>query len=178
MKLKSDLLDFLKDQKRNNYVERTADDLYNRVSERTGVDKSVIQKIGKLESQHGKYENNLAGSSAKGVFQLMPSLIKKLKPEGLKSPKSFSTQEDVMSSYLEEIQKKIGKNAPEEELYAYHNLGYPSFKKLKNAKDEQLVESVLPKKVINANKKLYKKNTKKETFEQIRKLLNTDDYKK
>jgi hypothetical protein len=64
MKLKSNFLDFLKGQKRDNFVERTPDDLYNRVSERTGVDKSTIQKIGKLESQHGKYEDNLAGSSA------------------------------------------------------------------------------------------------------------------
>jgi hypothetical protein len=108
----------------------------------------------------------------------MPALIRKLKPEGLKSPKSFSTQEDVMSAYLEEIQKKIGKNPPEEKLYAYHNLGYPSFKKLKNAKDNQLVQNVLSKKVVDANKKLYKNKTKKETFEQIRKLLNADDYKK
>lgn len=172
MKLSTQLAELLKDNKRDNYVERTVDDLYNRVSERTGVDKSTIQKIGGVESEHGKYEDNFAGSSAKGVFQLMPALIKSIKPEGLNSPKSFSTQEDVMTGYLTEIKKKLGVDVPEEELYAYHNLGYPKFQKLKRAKDSEQVAKVLPERIINANKKLYKGKTKKEAFGQIRRMLN------
>lgn len=172
MKIKKDLLQNLKNDNRKNYVERTVDDLYNMVAERTGVKKSTIQKIGGLESQHGKYEDNLAGSSAKGVFQLMPALIKSIKPEGLNSPKSFSTQEDVMTGYLQEIKKNLKKNAPEEELYAYHNLGYPKYKKLQKIKDNEQVSKVLSEKIINANKKLYKDKTKKQAFEEIRKMLN------
>lgn len=171
MKPYSQILELLKNKDRENYVERTPEDLYTRVSERTGVDKNTIKKIGGVESEHGKYEDNFAGSSAKGVFQLMPNLIKNFKPEGMKSPKSFSTQEDVMTGYLKEMTKKIGVDAPEEDFYAYHNLGYPKFKRFKKAKDDQPMEQVLPLEIIRKNPKFYKDKTKKQAVEEIKNML-------
>jgi hypothetical protein len=169
--MKNKLLELLKKQNRDNYVERSVEDLYNRVAERTGFTPEEIAKIGGVESQHGKYDKNFAGSRARGVFQLMPSIIKALKPSGLKSPTSFDTQEDVMSDLLNDTKNKLGDDVSLEDAYVRHNLGSGNAKKLLRSPASVTTESVLSNKIIESNPKLYKDKTVGESKKDIKEFL-------
>lgn len=169
--MKNKLLELLQKQNRDNYVERSVEDLYNSVAEKTGYTPEEIAQIGGVESQHGKYEKNFAGSRAKGVFQLMPAIIKALKPEGLKSPNSFSTQEDVMIDLLNDTKKKLGDDVSIEDTYLRHNLGSGAAKRLMKAPTSSQTYAVLPEKVIESNAKLYKDRSIAEAKDNLRQLL-------
>ena len=169
---KNKLLELLT-QNRENFVERTPEDVYKMVSQRTGVPERDIAAIGGIESTHGKYQDN-PRSSAKGIFQLMPSIIAKLKPEGLEAPKDLGVQEDVMVGLLEESLKKLPE-ASARDLYIKHNLGLGSAKRLLKADDKDSAEQLLSKKVVKSNPELFKgkrvKDTKKLIDRKLEKAL-------
>lgn len=168
--MKNKILELLNSE-RENYVERDVEDLYNMVSQRTGVPVETVAAIGGIESTHGKFEEN-PRSNAKGVFQTMPAMIKALYPEGQESPKSFTTQEEVMTGLLNATLKKLGKDVSPEDMYLKHNLGSGKFRKLSSLAPDEPVEKVLPKQVVRANKELFQGKSLDEVRDFIEKKLN------
>jgi hypothetical protein len=165
----SKLLDLLKKQNRDDYVTKEIEDVYNMVAEKTGRTPEEIAQIGGVESQHGKYTDNMKGSSAKGLFQIMPSIAKKYAPN--EPIKSLNTQEEILTKLINENQEKIGKDAPIEDLYTLHNLGLGKGKGMIASVDDKSAESVLGKKIIESNPKLYKNKTVGEAKQTIRDFL-------
>lgn len=165
------LLQLIQDQQRDDYVTKEIEDVYNAVAEKTGRTPEEIAKIGGMESQHGKYTDNMVGSRAKGLFQLMPQTIKDLSSNG--SPESLNTQEEVMTKLLQENQEKLGQDSSIEDLYLLHNQGLGKGKKLIAASEDEPVGSILSRKIINANPALYKNKTVGEAKESIKEMMDT-----
>lgn len=159
----------LQQKDRENYVEKEIEDVYNTVAKETGRTPEEIAQIGGVESQHGKYSKNMAGSRAKGLFQLMPQTIKYFTPDG--SPESLTTQEEAMIKLLNENQQKLGKDSSIEDLYLLHNQGLGKGKKLILAPEEERIENILPKKIIKANPRLYQNKSVGEAKESIKQML-------
>lgn len=164
------LLQLIQDQQRDDYVTKEIEDVYNAVAQKTGRTPEEIAKIGGIESQHGKYINNMAGSRAKGLFQLMPQTIKDLSSNG--SPESLNTQEDVMIKLLQENQEKLGKDSSIEDLYLLHNQGLGKGKKLITASGDEPIENIISRRIINANPALYKDKTVGEAKESIKNMMD------
>jgi hypothetical protein len=162
--MKNKLLELLM-QNRDNFVERKPQDVYKMVSQRTGVPEEDVAAIGGVESTHGKYQDN-PRSQAKGLFQLMPSVIAKLKPEGVETPKDLGVQEDVMVDLLEESLKKLPKKSLQD-LYLKHNLGLGNAKKMMLAGDKDSVEQLLPSKIVKGNPEFFKNKKVGEAKELI-----------
>jgi hypothetical protein len=112
----------------------------------------------------------MAGSRAKGLFQLMPQTIKDLSSNG--SPESLNTQEEVMTRLLQENQKKLGQDSSIEDLYLLHNQGLGKGRKLIAASEDEPVGSILSKQIINSNPALYKNKTVGEAKESIKEMLD------
>lgn len=164
------LLQLIQDQERDDYVTKEIEDVYNAVAEKTGRTPEEIAKIGGIESQHGKYTDNMAGSRARGLFQLMPQTIKDLSSNG--SPESLNTQEEVMTKLLQQNQEKLGQDSSIEDLYLLHNQGLGKGKKLVSADQSEPVSDILSRKIINANPALYKNKTVGEAKESIKNMLD------
>lgn len=161
----------LKDQERDNYVEKEIEDIYNTIAEKTGRTPEEISKIGGIESQHGKYTNNMAGSRAKGLFQIMPQIAKDLGFAD-KPIESLNTQEDIMSNLINEHQNKLGSDLSIEDLYLLHNQGLGKGKQLIKSPDSQKTDKILSKKIIESNPRLYKDKTVGESKDEIKKMLD------
>jgi len=166
----SRLKKLLEKQNRDEYVTRNVEDVYNAVAEKTGRTPEEIAKIGGVESQHGKYSENMAGSRAKGLFQLMPAVLRSLGIEG--DPESYNTQEDAMVKLTEENQRKLGGKPSIEDLYILHNQGLGRGKKIINAPDEEPIEKILPTNVIESNPRLYKGLTVGQSKDSIKQMLD------
>lgn len=164
------LLQLIQDQQRDDYVTKEIEDVYNAIAKKTGRTPEEIAKIGGVESQHGKFTTNMAGSRAKGLFQLMPQTIKDLSSNG--SPESLNTQEDVMIKLLQENQEKLGQDSSIEDLYLLHNQGLGKGKKLITASGDEPVENILSRRIINANPALYKDKTVGEAKESIKNMMD------
>jgi len=164
------LLQLIQDQERDDYVTKEVEDVYKAIAEKTGRTPEEIAKIGGMESQHGKYSENMAGSRAKGLFQLMPQTVKDLSSNG--SPESLNTQEEVMTRLLQENQKKLGQDSSIEDLYLLHNQGLGKGKKLITASEDKPVSDILSGQIINANPALYKNKTVGQAKESIKDMLD------
>jgi hypothetical protein len=164
------LLQLIQDQERDDYVTKEVEDVYNAIAEKTGRTPEEIAKIGGIESEHDKYSKNMAGSRAKGLFQLMPQTVKDLSSNG--SPESLNTQEEVMTRLLQENQKKLGQDSSIEDLYLLHNQGLGKGRKLIAASEDEPVGSILSKQIINSNPALYKNKTVGEAKESIKEMLD------
>jgi hypothetical protein len=164
------LLELLQAPDRDDYVTKDVEDVYNTVAKETGRTPEEIAKIGGVESQHGKYLKNMTGSSATGIFQLMPNIIKRLKVKG--SPDAMATQEEAMTKLTNEHQDKMGRdNLSVEDLYLLHNQGLPVGKRLIAAPDETPVENILSSKIIESNPRLYKDKTVGGAKSEISRML-------
>lgn len=163
------LLKLLQDQNRDDYVTKEIEDVYNMVAEKTGRTPEEIAQIGGVESQHGKYSKNMKGSSAKGLFQIMPTIAKEYAPD--KPIESLNTQEEILTKLINENQKKLGKDASIEDLYALHNLGLGKGRRMIASTDEEPIKNVLSKNIIESNPKLYKNKTVGESKQSIRDFL-------
>lgn len=168
----------LESMDRPNYVEKTIEDVYHDIASQTELTPREVSMIGGVESQHGKYEDNMAGSSAKGIMQVMPNLAKVIRPGSEDTIKDRNTQAALASdiiNYNTPTIKQIAstnRNSPSvEDQYALYNLGKGRGKKYLMADDETLIEEILPEKVIKSNPKLYKYKTVGKSKEALRKFL-------
>lgn len=158
--------------------EKTVGDVYQGVSEKTGIDPEIIAQIGGVESSHGKKQDNKR-SSATGIFQIMPDTARGVNPNIKKEHlKNYNVQEDVTAELLRNNIKRIKQLKGEdyeptpEELYAFHNLGFGRGKDLLMADEQSRVEDVLPAKPIRNNPELYKGKRVGEALEAIKNKLN------
>jgi len=168
----------LESMDRPNYVEKTVEDVYHDISGNTELTPREVAMIGGVESQHGKYEDNMAGSSAKGIMQVMPNLAKIMRPGSETTIKDRNTQAALASdiiNYNSPTIKEISasnKNSPSvEDQYALYNLGKGKGKKYVEAMDDEPIENVLPEQVIKSNPKLYRYKTVGKSKEALRKFL-------
>ena len=152
--------------------------MYNQIAEKTGMSPEDVSSIGGLESQHGKYEQNMAGSSAKGIMQVMPRLAKTLRPESQKTLNDYNTQAELASDIINlnaPTIKQIKLNSELLDNYVMYNLGKGRGKKFLQATDETPIEQVLPENIIRMNPKLYKHKTVGDAKKAIR--MNLDQAK-
>lgn len=162
-------LELLKKKERKDYVTKDVSDVYNMVAEKTGRTPEEIAMIGGVESQHGKYSKNFAGSPAKGLFQITPSIKKTFSPEG--SLEDYNVQEQIMIDLINEHQKKIPEKISDGDLYILHNLGLSKGKKLLKADENKQVKDILPSNIIEQNDKFYKDKTVGEAKKSIKDML-------
>jgi len=148
------------------YVEKTPNDVYREVGEKTALTPEEIASIGGVESQHGKYLKPLQGGTATGIFQFQPPTAEDLKEGSSESLLDRNTQSDLMTAYLNKNQQTTPESA-----YAMHNLGPSRGKKFLAADDKDLVSAVIPDRVIRANPGLYKFKTVGEARAAIKKKL-------
>lgn len=148
------------------YVEKTPDDVYSEVAQDSGLSTEDIEKIGKIESQHGKFDKPLQGGSARGLFQFQPITAEHLLPGSSSSLSDMNTQADLMKKYLAKTNP-----ANVEDAYAMHNLGPTGGRKLIEASDEELIRKILSRGTINGNKGLYGGKTVGEAKANIKKKL-------
>lgn len=172
-----DMLDKLKKllsaQREESYVEKTPEDVYRGISQKTAMPKEDVAKIGGVESQHGKLQKG--DSSAEGIMQIMPRLAKTLRPGSEKSIAHPATQEQLASDVINYNTPTIKELANSNDLlnnYLMYNLGRGHGKKLISAKDEDVIEKILPSKVIMANPKLYRYKTVGEAKKAIQAHLD------
>ena len=166
----------LEAQERGNYVEKTPKDVYRGISKATNIPKEEIAMIGGVESQHGKYLDNMLGSSAEGLMQLMPATAEAFVPGSSKSIRDMNTQQEVVSNILNTNDPSIRKIKQDNDIvdkYLMYNLGSGSGRKFLSADDSQKVSDVLPAKVIKANPKLYAGKTIGETKVALREFLKS-----
>lgn len=167
--MKDKFLEFLNKKEKDDYVTKDVADVYNMVAQETGRTPEEIAMIGGVESQHGKYKKNFAGSSAEGLFQITPSIQKAFLPEG--SLKDLNVQEKIMTDLTKEHQKKTSPDIPIQDLYILHNLGLGRGKKLLKAKDDVPTNSILPSNVIDQNAKFYKNKTVGDAKKSVKEML-------
>jgi len=165
-------------KERSNYVEKIPQDVYRQIEESTPLTKEEVAMIGGVESQHGKYEDNMAGSSAQGIMQVMPNLAKIIRPGSENSIKDRNIQAELASDIINynnpTIKEIYNSNHQKPNIldhYAMYNLGRGRGKKYIEATDETPIEQVLPSKVIKANPKLYKYKTVGESKQKLRDFL-------
>lgn len=165
----------LEQQERDNYVEKTPEDVYNHIAEKTELTPEGVAAIGGLESNHGKFEDNFAGSSAKGIMQVMPRLAKAIRPGLEKSIKDYNTQADLASDIINlntPTIKEIKQNAELLDHYVMYNLGKGRGKRFLEAQDTDKISDILPQEVIKSNPKLYNYKTVGEAKKALRSTLN------
>jgi hypothetical protein len=163
-------------KERENYVEKTPEDIYRGISERTDIPKEDIAKIGGVESQHGKYTKNMGGGSASGVMQVMPRLFKTMNPDSKEVLDDSNTQESIASDIINmntPTIKELSKTGGVLNDYVMYNLGKGTGKKFLKAKDEDSIASVLPAHIIKANPKLYKYKTVGEARKAMGQMLDS-----
>jgi len=148
------------------YVEKTPDDVYSEVARESNLSPEDIEKIGKLESQHGKFDKPIQGGSARGLFQFQPQTAEHLMPGSSESLSDINTQADLMKKYL-----AVTKPENVEDAYAMHNLGPTGGRKLINADDQELIRRVLSKAAISGNKGLYGGKTVGDAKSKIKQKL-------
>ena len=169
------LLALLKRKPRDNYVEKTPEDVYTNIAEQQpDYTKEDIAKIGGMESEHGKYLENMAGGSPQGLFQFMPRTAEAIRPGSRDSLKDINTQEELMNTYLTRNTNRIKGVQGEssiEDAYAYHNLGPATGKKFMTASDDAPLSSVLSANIIKSNPTLYGYKTVGEAKAAMKKLL-------
>lgn len=163
---------------RENYVEKSVEDLYRGISQETELSPEEVAMIGGVESQHGKYTKNMAGSSAKGTMQVMPRLAAAIRPGSEKSLGDRNTQQSVASDFLnlntptiKELAQGANKQVDIADHYAMYNLGKGMGKKYLSAKDDEDISKILPANVIKSNPKLYKYKTVGESKRALKKFL-------
>lgn len=163
-------------KERDNYVEKTVNDVYRGIEQKTDLTKEQAAKIGGVESHHGKYQDNMAGSSAKGVMQIMPRLAETIRPGSSKYLKDMNTQEEIASDFINmntPTIKEISKNSGALDQYIMYNLGQGRGKKFLKAGDSEDIKKILPAKVIEANPKLYKYKTVGEAKKAMQGFLDS-----
>jgi hypothetical protein len=165
-------------KERENYVEMRPQDLYRGIAENTDLTKEEVAMIGGVESQHGKYLDNMAGSSAKGHMQIMPRLAQVLRPGSENNLKDINVQKDVASDFLnlntptiKELAADANRKADVIDHYAMYNLGHGRGKKFLPAPDDMEITKVLPAQVIKANPKLYNHKTVGEAKQAMKQFL-------
>lgn len=173
------LMKLLTAKERENYVEKTPKDIYRGISQKTGLSKEDVAKIGGVESQHGKYTKNMTGGSASGTMQIMPRLAKALRPGSEKVLNDSNTQEQIASDFLnlntptiKEIASSSNREPSIIDQYAMYNLGMGRGKKFLKAKDTDLVSDILPANVIEKNAKFYKGKTVGEARKAMQQMLD------
>jgi hypothetical protein len=147
-------------------VEKTPDDVYADVASGSGLSAEDIEKIGKVESQHGKFDKPIQGGSARGLFQFQPNTAEELQPGSSESLSDMNTQAELMKKYLALTQPESVEDA-----YAMHNLGKTGGRRLIDSPDEALVSRVLSRQAIKGNKGLYGGKTIGEAKAKIKKKL-------
>lgn len=165
----------LEAQERNNYVEKKPRDVYRGISKATGIPKEEVAMIGGVESHHGKYEDNMAGSSAQGIMQIMPRLAEALRPGSSENLSDRNVQQELASDILntnEKSIKRLGQEADVVNRYLMYNLGTGNGRRFLKADDSQRVEDVLPPKVVKANPGLYQGKTVGEAKASLKQFLN------
>lgn len=165
-------------QERSNYVEKRPQDVYRQIAEETPLSKEEAAMIGGVESQHGKYEDNMAGSSAKGIMQIMPQLAKVIKPGSEEVLKDRNVQAEIASEFInlntptiKEIAQNKNKVPDVVDQYLMYNLGQGRGKKFLQADGSTKITDILPAKVIKANPKLYNYKTVGEARNAIKGFL-------
>jgi hypothetical protein len=151
-------------------VEKTPQDVYNEVSEKTGMPVDEVASIGGVESEHGKYNKPLQGGVARGLFQFQPETAEHLIPGSTESIDDMNTQAELMSKYLNQTNQDTS-----EDSYAMHNLGPTRAKKFLAAHDNALVSSVIPARVIRGNPGIYDVKTVGEARRLIKKKLEAGE---
>jgi len=169
------LLKLLTAKNRENAVTKTPQDVYRGISEQTGIPKEDIAAIGGIESQHGKYNQNMGGGSPKGMMQIMPRLAEAIRPGSSKTLSDMNTQQDVASNYINLNEPSIKEIRTDNDLvdkYISYNLGQGQAKKFMSADDNHKVTDVLSHKIIRNNPGLYNHNTVGDARVAIRAMLN------
>jgi hypothetical protein len=163
---------------RENYVEKRPQDVYREIAEKTPLTKEEVAMIGGVESQHGKYEDNMAGSSAKGIMQVMPQLAKVIRPGSEQNLKDRNVQAEIASDFInlntptiKEISQNQGKHPDVVDQYLMYNLGQGRGKKFLQADGSTKITDILPAKVIKANPKLYNYKTVGEARNAVKGFL-------
>ena len=162
-----DKLQRLLQNRKATYVEKTPNDVYRDVGEDTGLSAEDVSAIGGLESQHGKYPEQLEGGSAQGLFQFQPKTAEFLDEDSSESLNNYDTQSKLMKLYLK---KNDTDNV--EDAFVKHNLGPGRGQKFMDAADNELISSVIPSNVIRANPGLYDVKTVGEARKKIKEKLN------
>lgn len=152
--------------RKSTYVEKTPGDVYNEVAENTKLSPEDVASIGGVESAHGKFEKPLQGGSARGLFQFQPRTAEDLEPGSSDSISDMNTQASLMTKYLDKNNKDTS-----EDSYALHNLGPTRGKQFLAADDTELIEKLIPARVIRANRGLYGVKTVGEAKSLIKKKL-------
>lgn len=133
------------------YVEKTPQDVYRDVAhDFDNLTPEDIAAIGKLESEHGKYQEPLQGGSARGLFQFQPNSAEHLIPGSSESLSDRNTQAEL-------LKKNLKHNAPEsvEDAYLMHNLGRSGGKRIINADDEVKLKKLISNSALKGNSGLY-----------------------
>lgn len=158
--------------------EKTVEDVYKGISDKTGLTPEEVAQIGGVESQHGKYQDNMGGGKATGLLQIMPNLAQRIRPGTTKQElKDYNVQEEIGSDLINANAARIRQIEKEdyrpliEDIYAFHNLGMGRGKNFIQANDDELVSNILPQDVINSNKKLYDYQTVGEAKKAIKEFL-------
>lgn len=161
---------------RDNYVEKKPKDVYRGISKATNIPKEEVAMIGGLESQHGKYEDNMAGGSAEGLMQIMPRLAESMRPGSSQNLSDRNTQQELASDILNTNESSIRKLKQDSDIvdkYLMYNLGSGAGKSFLKADINQPVSEVLPAKVIKSNPGLYEGKTVGETRSALKELLKS-----
>jgi len=163
-------------KERDNYVEKTANDVYRGIADKTELTKEQAAKIGGVESQHGKYTKNIGGGSATGMMQIMPRLAETLRPGSSKNLNDMNVQEELASDFINmntPTIKELSKSPSSLNQYIMYNLGQGTGKRFLKAGDNEDISKILPAKVIKANPKLYKYKTVGEAKKAMQGFLDS-----
>lgn len=157
----------------------SVEDVYRNLSDKFGIPKEDIAKIGGVESLHNTLKKS-PSSSARGLFQFTEDtekrFRKRLEDKGIDVGDDIydlKTQQQLMEAFLEEninAQKKItGKEQADiEDIYGLHNLGQTAYTKFMAAlaqDPEADVDEILSDKVIKGNPAFYKDKTIQEAYD-------------
>lgn len=156
----------LLENRNKTYVEKTPNDVYRDVGHESELSAEDVAAIGGLESQHGKFNKQMEGGSAQGLFQFQPGTAEHLEPGSSESLDDLDTQSKLMKLYLKE-----NKVDTAEDAFVKHNLGASRGSKFMQAPDDAPITSVLPARVIRSNSGLYGVKTVGEARQKIKNKL-------
>lgn len=162
-----DKLRKLLENRKDTYVEKTPNDIYQDVGSGSDLSSEDVAAIGGLESQHGKYDQPMQGGSARGLFQFQPNTAEHLDPGSSENLDDLDTQSKLMKLYLNK-----NKVDSAEDAFVKHNLGPGRGNKFMEAPDDTPITSVLPARVIRSNSSLYNVKTVGEARQKIKEKLN------
>lgn len=148
--------------RKETYVEKSPEDVYNDVASESDLTPEEVAQIGGIESAHGKFDKPIQGGSAQGLFQFQPRTAEELIKGSSKSLGDVNTQAELMK-------KNLAKNkiTDVEDAFLKHNLGPTGAKKFQEASDEDPITSVMSQEVIDANP-LYRSKTVGEARQAIK----------